>query len=257
MRVVFATMRTAFLEAWTNRRSFWLQVTMMMVNDLVWIAFWVLLFNKVGDVRGWDGRRIVLLYAILTTAAGLALGLLANARRVGRMAIAGELDPVLTLPVRPLVYLLTKRVDTSNLGDLIFGPVLFFALSGPTLERTAIYVVGSLASATVLIAFLVFLGSLTLLISGIKGEQTDLGFQAVLIFSSYPLDIFGGATKFVLYTAVPAAFVTGLPVRLVDDFDLATFGALLGAAAFMAALAAYSFKLGLRRYSSGALWTRV
>lgn len=256
MRIVLASMRTALLEAWTNRRSFWLQVTMMMVNDLVWIAFWVLLFHKVGDVRGWDARRIVLLYAILTTAAGIALGLLANSRRIGRLAIGGELDSVLTLPVRPLVYLLTKRVDTSLMGDLIFGPFLFFALSGPTLERTAIYIVGSLASATVLVAFLVLLGALTLLIGG-KGEQSDLGFQAVLIFSSYPLDIFGGATKFVLYTAIPAAFVTGLPVRLVDDFDLATFGVLLSAAAFMGVLAAFSFKLGLRRYSSGALWTRA
>lgn len=256
MRIVLASMRTAFLEAWANRRSFWLQVTMMMANDLVWIAFWVLLFNKVGDVRGWDARRIILLYAILTTAAGLALGLLANSRRIGRMAVEGELDPVLVLPVRPLVYLLTKRVDTSLLGDLIFGPVLFFTLAGPTLERTAIYVVGSLASAAVLVAFLVLLGALTLLIGG-KGEQSDLGFQAVLIFSSYPLDIFGGATKFMLYTAIPAAFVTGLPVRLVDDFQAGTFALLLGGAAFISLLAAMSFKLGLRRYSSGALWTRA
>jgi hypothetical protein len=47
---------------------------------------------------------------------------------------------------------------------------------------------------------------LTLFVGG-RGEQADLGFNAILIFASYPLDLFGGArTKMLLFTAVPAAF---------------------------------------------------
>ncbi len=43
-----------------------------------------------------------------------------------------------------------------------------------------------------LVGFLVALGSLTLFAGG-RGEQADLGFQAILIFASYPIDVFGGA----------------------------------------------------------------
>lgn len=256
MRAVLATFRAALLEAWTNRRAFWLQVSIMLANDLAWVAFWLLFFDKVGSLRGWDSGRVLLLFAILTTVAGIALGLLSNARKLGWLASEGELDAVLALPVNPLAYLLTRKIDTAMLGDLFFGPVLF-ALSGePTLERAAIYVVGSLCGAAVLVGFLVAAGSLTLFFGG-RGEQADLSFQVVLILASYPLDVFGGITKILLFTAVPAAFITGLPTELVDDFDV-RMGAILVLAAFaFAALGELTFRLGLNRYSSGSAWTRA
>ena len=33
--------RTALAEAWSNRRSFWVQALAMVLNDAVWVAFWV------------------------------------------------------------------------------------------------------------------------------------------------------------------------------------------------------------------------
>jgi ABC-2 type transport system permease protein len=97
---------------------------------------------------------------------------------------------------------------------------------------------------------------LTLFVGG-RGEQADLGFQAILILASYPLDIFAGATKLLLFTAVPAAFVTGLPSSLIDDFRWTTAGALIAAASLFVTLGAALFHLGMRRYSSGAVWTKA
>jgi ABC-2 type transport system permease protein len=256
LRVVWTTFRTALVEAWANRRSFWIQIAIMMANDVAWVVFWLLFFARVGSIRGWDAQRVLLLFAILTTIAGIAMGLLANARKIGELVADGQIDAALALPVRPLAYLLVRRIDTALLGDLFFGPVLFVLAGAPTWERTLVYVAASLCGAGVLVGFLVFMGALTLFIGG-RGEQADLGFQAILILASYPLDVFGGVTKVLLYTAVPAAFVTGLPTSLVDDFDPATAAALVGAAAFFLALGALAFTLGLRRYSSGAVWTRA
>ena len=212
MRAIWSTFKTALLEAWTNRRSFWLQVSIMLANDLAWVIFWLLFFDRVGSLRGWDGQRVLLLFAVLTTIAGIALGLLGNARRLGWLASEGELDAVLTLPVNPLAYLLTRRIDTAMLGDLFFGPILFVLSGEPTLERASICVVGSLWGA--------------------------------------------GITKILLFTAVPAAFITGLPTRLVDDFEPRTAGLLVAAALAFAALGEITFRLGLNRYSSGSAWTR-
>ncbi len=256
MTVALATLRTAFAEAWSNRRGFWFQVAIMMANDVAWVIFWVLFFRKVGTLRGWDTQRMLLLFAILTTVSGTSLGLLANARRLGELVAGGGLDAALALPTNPLVYLLTRRVDTALLGDLAFGPVLFVVAGHPTPERAVVFVFGAICGSVVLVGFLVALGSVTLFAGG-NGEQADLGFQAILIFASYPLDVFGGVTKVFLFTAVPAAFVSGLPTNLVASFSWPVAAAAMGAAAAFAGIAVTTFGLGLRRYSSGALWTRA
>jgi ABC-2 type transport system permease protein len=118
-----------------------------------------------------------------------------------------------------------------------------------------VFVVGAAASSVVLVGFLVACGALTLFVGG-RGEQADLGFNAILIFASYPLDLFGGATKVLLFTAVPAAFVTGIPARLVRSFDTPTALLLVAVALLFALLGWGLFELGLRRYSSGSIWAR-
>jgi ABC-2 type transport system permease protein len=251
-----STLRTGLVEAWTNRRSFWVQVSIMLANDLSWVVFWTLFLHRVGEIRGWDVRHVLLLFSILTTVCGISLGLLANARKLGELAADGGLDAALALPVHPLSYLLVRRIDIAMLGDLMFGPVLFVVAGDPTVERVGIYLVASLCGAAVMVGFMVALGALTLFVGG-RGEQADLGFQAILILASYPVDLFAGATKLLLFTAVPAAFVTGLPTALVDEFRPGTAVALLAAACAFLLLGLVAFQLGMRRYTSGAVWTKA
>lgn len=255
MRSVLVTLRTAMAEAWANRGAFWLQVTIMVVNDTAWVAFWLLFFDRVGEIRGWDASGVLLLFAILTTAAGLALGVLGNARHVGRLAADGELDAVLALPVPPLAYLLVRRIETVNLGDALFGIALFALAGEPTVERTAIYVGGVLVGSVLLAGFLVAAGSLAFFVG--RSEAGELGLHSILLFAGYPADLFGGPTKALLYTVLPAAFVAAVPARLVESFDPGRALALGGVAVGFALLGWITFTLGLRRYTSGSLWTRA
>jgi ABC-2 type transport system permease protein len=255
MRGLVATSRAAFLESWANRSGFWTQVLTMVVNDIAWVVFWALFFRRVGAVRGWDTTRVLLLLAILTTAAGFVLGFLANARAIGRLAAAGELDATLALPVHPLGHLLLRRINTTNLGDVAFGIVLFAVACHPTLERTAIFVVGVVASAALLTGFLVATGSLSFFAG--RDDAGELSFHAILMFAAYPVDVFGGAAKVFLSTLLPAAFVATVPARLVDDFDPQLAAALLAMAALFVAAGVAAFSAGLRRYTSGAVWTQA
>ncbi|MDQ3107579.1 MAG: ABC transporter permease [Actinomycetota bacterium] len=248
-----ATSRSAFLEAWSNRAGFWTQVVTMIVNDVAWVAFWALFFERVGTVRGWDTERVLLLLAILTTAGGIVLGFLANARAIGRMAANGELDAVLALPVHPLTHLLLRRINTTNLGDIAFGVVLFAVTGHPTIERTAIFAVGVIASAALLTGFLVATGSLSFFAG--RDDAGELSFHAILMFAAYPVDVFGGAAKLLLSTVLPAAFVATVPARLIDDFDPVLAAALLGMAVLFVAVGSLAFRAGLSRYTSGSVWT--
>ena len=255
MRSLAATSRAAFLEAWSNRSGFWTQVLTMVFNDLAWIVFWALFFRRVGTVRGWDTSRVLLLLAVLTTAGGIVLGLLANARAIGRLASDGELDAALSLPVNPLGHLLLRRINTTNLGDIVFGVVLFVVGCDPTVERAAIFVVGVIGSTALLTGFLITMGSISFFVG--RDDAGELGFHAMLMFAAYPVDVFGGAAKIFLSTVLPAAFVATVPARLVDDFDPTLAAALLGMASLFVLLGWTTFRAGLRRYTSGSSWVRA
>jgi ABC-2 type transport system permease protein len=255
MSAIAATVRAALTESVANPRAFWSQVGVMVLNDLAWMAFWVLFFDRVGEVRGWDGSRALLLLSVFATSAGLVLGLFSNARHVGQMAADGELDAVLALPVPPLAYLLVRRVSPVNLGDVLFGILLFAFSDTPDLTRVGIFLVGVASSAALLLGFLVATGSLGFFVG--RGETGDMGFNAILLLANYPADFFGGAPKLVLYTVIPAAFVSAVPATLLDSFDWTTALAMLTAATTFLTIGWTTFTLGLRRYSSGSAWTRA
>lgn len=255
VRGTVAVMRTAFTDAAARRSAFWSQIVVMVVNDLAWVLFWLIFFARVPVVRGWDSHRVLLLFAVLTTSGGLALGFLANCRSIPVLVETGDLDEVLTLPVAPLWHLLVRRVETINLGDALFGVVLFAVAGNPTPARIAVFVAGSVISAVLLAAFLVTLGS-TVFFTG-RGEPAGLGMHAILLLASYPADIFGGMLKTLLYTAVPAAFVAAVPAQLVDAPTPRDALLLVASAAGFALLAWTTFTLGLRRYSSGSAWRRA
>jgi ABC-2 type transport system permease protein len=254
MRGLLATLRNAVAEARSNRAALVSQMGIMVLNDIVWVLFWVLFFRRVGTVRGWDSDRIVLLLSVLTSAGGIALGVLANARRVGTLAVDGDLDSVLALPVPPLAHLLVRRIEAVNVGDLLFGILLFFSLGRPTVARTAVFVGAVVAVAVLLTGFLVLTGSLAFFIG--RNEGGELGFHAMILLGAYPVDIFAGAIKVLLYTAVPAAFVSSVPAGLIEDFDLVNALWLIGVAGAFAGAGWATFTLGLRRYTSGSVWTR-
>jgi ABC-2 type transport system permease protein len=250
--------RAIWAAAWRNSRAdpraFWVQLGVMAVNDVVWIVFWALFFNRVGTMRGWDVNRIILLQAVLTTGGGIALGLLANARHIGRIIHTGELDATLATPTRPLPQLLLGRIEPIGLGDLVYGIALFAILGDPTPARAAIFVYSVICAAAVMTAFLTFTGASAFFTA--RSDPTDLGFHAILLFGSYPVDIFRGAASLILHFAIPAAFVAAIPAKLIDDFDVGRAIGLAAAAVITAAAAVALFTTGLRRYTSGATWTQ-
>jgi ABC-2 type transport system permease protein len=78
------------------------------------------------------------------------------------------------------------------------------------------------------------------------------------MFSSYPLGIFDGWTRVLVFTLLPAAFVGAIPAGLVRSFDQAALAELAAAAAISLGVGAAVFHRGLKRYQSGnAIQARI
>ena len=249
-----AVLRSAFAEAAAKPGRPLARRCAMIVNDFVWVVFWVLFFDRVGTLRGWDRDRILLLLAVLTTAGGLVLGLLANARRIGDAGRRrrprrrpGAAGLAAAAPAAP-----PHRDRQPRRPRLRHGPLR--RRGAPDAAAHARLRAGTLASATLLTGFLVLTGSLAFFIG--RSESGELGFHAMLLLGAYPVDVFAGAAKVLLYTVVPAAFVGGVPAQLVDDFDLGPPPCCSVSPGSSPFLGWGTFTAGLRRYASGSAWGR-
>ena len=253
-RALALTWRAAWLEAWSNQPSFWSQIGLMVVNNVVFIVFWVVFFNRVENLHGWDLDRVLLLLAVLTTVVGIVVGLLHNVRRLSSLAADGELDAALALPVPTLAHLALRRVEPVSLGDLVTGFVLFFGFASPTPLRAAVFAFGVITGSMVLLGFFIIVGSIGFFAG--RSDMSDTGLQTVVLFAHYPIDIFSGLARVLLYVVIPAGFVSAVPTRLVDEFEPQWAVAAVAAGLGFLTLGHLVFSVGLRRYTSGSVWTR-
>lgn len=253
-RVLLSTWRTAMAAAWAQRGGFWLQVAVMIINDLVWLFFWSVLFSKTNGLNGWQLDQVLVLFSIATTTFGITQGLFPDALRLAKMAANGELDVALTMPVDPLSFLLVRKVAPLSLGDLIFGITLFFAAGHPTPERTLTWLVVVLLGGIAQTAFVVLASAAAMLLRS-RGDHPRLAFDMLTIVGFYPVGIFGGISKVIVFTILPAAFITGIPARLLVDFHWSELGLLVGVTGTMVLAARALFQLALRTYRSGSQFT--
>lgn len=232
------------------RASFLTQVVGMILNNSAFILFWLILFDRLGDIRGFGFNDVMFLWALSAAGYGLAGIFLGNASSLSRAIYTGELDVYLVQPKPVLPSFLASRMSVSAWGDLAYGLVLYGFTQPLDPARIALFIAFCLLFALVLAALRVFYHSLSFFL----GNAEDFAATAsdlVLAFCLYPGSIFDGPSLLLLHSLVPAALVAWIPIELFRSFDLARLGLLIGADAVIIGAAVLAFHLGLRFYESG------
>src|SRR5262249_2662825 len=129
---------------------------------------------------------------------------------------------------------------------------VYAALVRPDLAHFSMFVMLSIFVAAVFVGLSVASASLAFYL----GNATVLCEQwrfAVITFSTYPQTLFSGLAKLILFTAIPAAFVSYIPVEALRSLSMWSVGlSFFGAIAIVGAGTVF-FYCGLRRYESGNL----
>ncbi len=252
MRLVSAYLRHNMMAAMAYRTAFFIQVVGMMLNNTMLLFFWWVLFEQLPSLRGWSLDEVVALYGIVAFGFGAAHVVCGNSYRLAQIITSGDLDYYLALPADPLLHLLISRMSLPSWGDMLFG-LLLFIVPGHWAALPLLIVLG-LLSGVIMVSFAVIVGSLSFWLGNADSLAAQLN-NALITFGLYPVDIFPPTVRLLLYTLVPAAFVSSLPVGLLYHFDWAKLMALLLFTVTITALARWVFGLGLRRYESGNLVT--
>jgi len=254
LRLVWGYVRHNLMSAMAYRGAFLLQVFGMMLNNLMLLFFWTLLFDKFPTLHGWTLQGVVLLYGVVALGFGLAVVVCGNATQLAKIVASGDLDYYLALPADPLVHVLVSRMNLSGWGDMLFGVLVYLVALPERWANLPLFLLLGVLSGLILVAFNVIMGSLAFWL----GQAQDLSFQlgnALLTFGLYPVDIFPDLVRVFLYTLIPAAFVGSIPAGLLVTFSWGKLGALVGFTLGLVLLARWVFARGLRRYESGNLVT--
>ena len=242
--------RLTLAAAMEYRFNFLLQAFSMIINDGIWIIFWLIFYNKFPVVIGWTSHEVMMLYAILTFSYGLAGFFFGNRNKVADVIAEGKLDFYLALPKNELFHLLIGRSTAFAMGDMIFG--LGLALVVLSFWQWPLFLFMSLISVIIIISFGIIVGSLAFY-WGNAAETARSLYMGLISFSSYPFPVFTGTVRIFLLLVIPAGFVTGIPVQLLKSFDLQWFLLTLAFTFIFTVIAVIIFKRGLKKYESGNL----
>jgi ABC-2 type transport system permease protein len=234
------------------RGAFFAQVVAMFVNDLVWVAFWVLFFTRFPVLRGWDVRDVITVWAVAAGGFGLAHAVYGNTLMLATLIAQGQVDVWMLYPRALLPHMLLGRMSATSWGDALFGFAVYVAFVRPDLPHFLLFTAMCVSTAVLFVGFGILAGSLGFFL----GNATTLAEQwrfALITFATYPATVFEGSVKLVLFTAIPAAFVNLLPIEALRQMSLG-----YAALAFAGSLAVLGvgvavFQIGLRRYESGNL----
>jgi ABC-2 type transport system permease protein len=250
-RFLWALFGTNLKAVTALRGSFLLSMTFMALNNASFFVFWWVLMGHVGRLRGWQLADVELLFGVSAAGFGLMQAVCGGAVHLSRFIDDGTLDPLLTQPKPTLAYALGCRSQASGFGDWASG-VAFVAHSGYLdWQRAPFLLLAVLASAAAFTATCVVFFSLAFWAPKTHAFSRQL-LDVLITFSLYPEPIFGGVLKLLLFTLLPAGFVSYLPASLVKTASWLDAGCLLGAAAAYSWLSVRIFLAGLRRYSSGS-----
>jgi ABC-2 type transport system permease protein len=254
LRFLIALWRANLQAAMEFRAAFLTQIIGMIVNNCLYFLFWVLFFDRFGQVGGYGLREMALLFGVAACSFGLGVYLFGNVIALAEIIAEGRLDYYLSLPRPALLHALGSRSVASGLGDAAYGLCSFLLVGPHTLDGLARFVVGVSCGMAVFVGFMVLVNSLAFWMGG-AAQISNQTLMALITFATYPVTLFDGTARLLLFTLLPAALIGAVPANFVRGFGWAELGLMAAASATFLALASLVFQRGLRRYESGSAIT--
>jgi ABC-2 type transport system permease protein len=254
LRFLVALWQANLQAAMEFRAAFLTQAVGMLLNNGLYFMFWVLFFDRFEQVGGYGLRDMALLFGVAACSFGLGVYLFGNVTSLAEIISEGRLDYYLSLPRPTLLHTLASRSVASGLGDATYGLISFLAVGPHTIDGMARFVVAVACGVAVCVGFLVLVNSLAFWMGG-ASQISGQALMALLTFATYPVNLFDGTAKLLLFTVMPAALMGAVPASFVRAFGWGDLGLMAAGAAGFVSLAAVVFHAGLRRYESGSAIT--
>jgi ABC-2 type transport system permease protein len=227
----------------------------------IFVSIWII-YSRFPLIQGWDFNSVLLLYNFNMFSFSVS-GLIfwSPLRNLEQQIISGDFDVVLTKPMNPLLYLLSKNFNHVYLGTVFLGVGVFIYLFIHlniewTIFAVIFFIINIFGSILIQSSIMIFTGSF----SFFTGKSSSLAGFAIYGFRryiDYPITYFSKFVQIILTFVLPYAFINFYPtLNLIDHESINLINPILPYISSIVGLVlfilAYRFWLfGLQRYKSG------
>ena len=252
LRLIFSNFKLNVKKEWQYKPSFFMQIIMMIFNDLFFIVQWQIVFSLVADIGGYGFKETMIMWAVSAGAFGIARGFFNGAWHMKDIIYEGKLDVYLTQPKNVLLNLCTSSSDISAFGDLIYCFVVL-AIVGASWQIYLIMIPAIILSGILYASIYVTYSTLAFYVK--RGDALATAVESTLLkAANYPPKIFNAVVKAVLFSIIPALFYVFVPVEYTMlSPNIWWILGYIGFVALWIGIAFLTFKLGLKKYNSGSL----
>lgn len=250
-RITRLSIKYSLIREMLNKATFISNVVFMVLNDACFIIQWIILFSLKENFGGYTLKQVLLLWGMAAGTYGTSRFFFKNAFSLSDLINKGKLDAYLVQPKNVLIQAITSGVESSALGDILYGYVTLI-IYGITIKNFFLFTLFIITGGLIVTSMAVIFGSLSFWLR--KADMiADTGNSLLTNFATYPDGIFKGVVKLLLYTVVPIGFAIYIPINIITDFNFIDMLKVLGITVSLIGLSNIIFNIGLRRYSSSNL----
>lgn len=248
IKITLITIKYALIKEMLNKVTFIMNIVFMILNNACFIVQWVIIYNLKKDVGGYTFKQILLLWALVASTYGFSHFFFSKSYSLSDVITNGKLDAYLVQPKNVLISAITSDVDTSALGDMIYGYLLLI-IYGFSFKNFALFTIFTIIGGIVLTDLSTILASLTFWFN--KADFiADTGNRLMTNFATYPDGIFKGFAKILLFTIVPVGIINYIPLWVITKFNIELMLLTIVICIILTILTFIIFNSGLRKYSS-------
>ena len=251
IKVCLLAIKYALIREMLNKVNFITNILFMILNNASFIVQWIVLYSLKDNIGGYTLNNVLLLWALASSSYGISHFFFKKAYSLSDTINTGKLDAYLVQPKNVLISSITSDVETSAIGDMLYGLILVIFLR-PNIKMFLLFILFSIVGGISLTAISVISNSLSfwfqksdLLADRINSLMTN--------FATYPEGIFKGITKILLYTIIPVGIVNYIPIQVMNDFNINLLLVCIIVSVILVLLSFVIFYKGLKRYSSSSL----
>ena len=252
LKLIFSCLKLNLKKEYKYKSSFFMQIVMMILNDLFFIIQWYIIFKLVDNIGGYGFKETMLLWSIAAGGFGTSHTFFGGAWNINEIVYEGKLDVYLTQPKSVLLNVCCSSTNVGAIGDTIYAFIVL-AIIGAPWYWYLIMVPAMICAGLIYVAVYVVYVSLCFYIK--RGDSVAKSVEGVMNKAgNYPIGIYNVVVKWVFATAIPVCFYTFIPAQyffLTPNIWWILIA--VGVTVLWVSLAFITFKLGLKKYNSGNL----